>query len=580
VVPLFLGGIETKGRNRERSMRKSLIFIPAFIFVVFSLIFPQSESLAGTRNTLVLREHLRERITAEEQNGTFGCKGEMLCGVTQIPHFYRERGFFPAWCGISGILPQAQDLISEIKNVYEEGLRPEDYHLTQIQKTLREIEGERSAGKRVDPETFVDLDLLLTDAFMLYSSHLLAGRVNPESLHTDWIVAIPTADLLHILRSALESGRVKEVLRSLGPRDPAYHRLKSYLACYRRVEKNGPSPPLSPAASLRKGMRGEDIRRLRTRLKILGDLQTLPRDQGDLLDSATEMAVLRFQKRHSLKPDGIVGPKTLKRLNIPIKQRIQQIELNMERWRWIPHDLGERYIIVNIAGFTLQVVERGVPRLEMRVVVGKPYRRTPVFSAMMTYLVLNPYWNVPRTIAVKEMLPKVRKDSQYLARQGIRVFKDWSEEPTEIDMETIRWDLLSRDAFPYRLRQDPGPKNALGRIKFIFPNKLSVYFHDTPSRSLFKETSRIFSHGCIRVERPIDLAVYLLGDDQEWTRERIRETINTGKRKVVKLQRPLPVHLQYWTAWVDDQGLLHFQDDIYDRDGPLDQALKERLPAG
>lgn len=194
-------------------------------------------------------------------------------------------------------------------------------------------------------------------------------------------------------------------------------------------------------------------------------------------------------------------------------------------------------------------MDGGVPRLEIPVVVGKPYPRTPVFSAAMTYLVINPYWNVPRRIAIKDMLPTIRKDADYFPRQGIRVFSGWSEEPAEIDPKTVHWDSLGRDAFPYRFRQDPGPKNALSRIKFIFPNKFSVYLHDTPSRSLFQETKRDFSSGCIRVERPIDLAVYLLGDDKVWTRERIEETINTGETKRVKLQRPIPVHLQYWTAW-------------------------------
>ncbi len=191
---------------------------------------------------------------------------------------------------------------------------------------------------------------------------------------------------------------------------------------------------------------------------------------------------------------------------------------------------------------------------------------------------INPFWNIPTSIALKDILPKIRKNNNYIAQQGIKVFKDWSKGAPELDPETINWAKMGRRSFTYKLRQDPGPRNSLGRIKFMFPNKFSVYLHDTPKRSLFKETIRDFSSGCIRTEKPIDLAVYLLQDDTQWAREKLLDTIKTGKRKVVRIRRPIAVHLQYWTAWVDENGKLHFRDDIYDRDRPLDRALKERLP--
>jgi len=563
----------------KRWQGKKAALVTTSCLAILFMSFGWSECCSETGAIAGVRDYLRGKISAESKVGTFVCRGEMLCGATQIPLFYNKRGFFPAWCGRSGILPSARELISEIRGAYKEGLHPEDYHLTHIEILLKELKEETLAGNRKKAERLGDLDLFLTDAFMLYSSHLLGGRVKPDTLHSDWVVDVPTADLLQILESSLQTGRIRETLLGMSPRDLGYRRLKSYLASYRGMAKEGPVPPV-PASMLRKGSRGGGVQRLRTRLATFGDLQGSPEGQGDFFDGAVESAVRRFQGRHGLRQDGIVGKNTLRMLNISFKQRSRQIELNLERWRWISHDLGTRYVVVNIAGFTLQVVESGVVRMEMRVVVGKPFRRTPVFSGSMTYLVINPYWNVPRTLAINDILPHLKKDPTYLQEQGLRVFADWSKETPEIDGRSVHWDLLGPDTFPFRLRQDPGPKNALGRIKFMFPNKFSVYLHDTPSRTLFQETTRNFSSGCIRVEKPVSLAVYLLRDEKQWTEKRIRETIHSGKTVAIPLRRAVPVHLQYWTAWVDELGRLHFRDDIYDRDGPLERALQERLPAG
>jgi murein L,D-transpeptidase YcbB/YkuD len=265
-------------------------------------------------------------------------------------------------------------------------------------------------------------------------------------------------------------------------------------------------------------------------------------------------------------------------LNTSLQKRIRQIELNMERWRWVPRNIGNRYLIVNIADFKLWVIENRRRVLDMRVVVGRPYRRTPVFSAKMTFMVINPHWNIPQRLAIKDILPKIQKNIHYIEQQRIKVFKDWSKNAEEIDPETIVWNRIEPRNFTYKLRQEPGPRNVLGRMKFIFPNKFAVYLHDTPKRSLFKENNRDFSSGCIRVEEPISLAVYLLQDDPSWTRERLIEAIENKAPQVVGLKRPITVHLQYRTAWVDETGRLNFRHDIYDRDRPLDRALKERRP--
>jgi murein L,D-transpeptidase YcbB/YkuD len=560
---------------------KTHIFPGLLLIIVLLVVFPilfQTRCLAGTTDSGLVRDHLKKRIASSLSQNHFTCRGELVCGASQIPVFYEQRGFSPAWCTDDGVLPQTRSLIEEITGAYDEGLRPDGYHLAGIITLLREVEKRQAMEEAIDPGTLVDLDLLLTDAFMLYSSHLLAGRVNPETMHTDWIVEVPANDLIGTLQSALASNQVTETLRALRPHHPGYIDLKKYLTQYRRLAKRpSRSSPLSKNL-LQKGDRTASVQPLRERLTALGDLESSDQEKEHFFDEQLEQAVFRFQKRHGLKQDGIVGPQTLERLNTPIEMWVRQIELNMERWRWIPRYLGNRYILVNIADFTLRINEDRHSKLRMRVVVGKPYRRTPVFSAKMNYMVINPYWNIPRSLTVEDLLPKIKKNEHYLAQQGIRVFEDWSRGSPEMDPVWINWEALGPDHFPYRLRQDPGPQNALGRIKFMFPNRFAVYLHDTPKHSLFQETTRDFSSGCIRTEKPIDLALYLLQDNPQWTRDILLETIESGKRKVVNLRESIPVHLQYWTAWVDENGRLNFRDDIYGRDRPLDRALRERLP--
>ena len=265
-------------------------------------------------------------------------------------------------------------------------------------------------------------------------------------------------------------------------------------------------------------------------------------------------------------------------LNVSVERRVEQLELNLERWRWLPQDLGRRHIIVNIAAFELEVVEDEAVVLAMRVVVGRPYHNTPVFSDTMRYIVLNPYWEVPRKIAVQEILPRIKRDPSYLAREKLRVFKGWGLEAREVDPATVNWSAITPANFPFRLRQDPGPLNALGRVKFVFPNKFNVYLHDTPSRQLFEKTQRDFSHGCIRIQKPIDLAVYLLRQDPRWNRDALLRALDKAVDRSVPLPEPIPIHLLYWTAWADGDGTIQFRPDIYGWDAPLLGAMRAPPP--
>jgi murein L,D-transpeptidase YcbB/YkuD len=469
-----------------------------------------------------------------------------------------------------------------IKTIHEadfRGLKPSDYHLSKIEVILKEARKNQNEGKALVPGILIDLDLLLTDAFLIYSSHLLAGCINPETIYPEWSGgSCREADLTKLLQTALDSNQIEETLKNLLPTQPEYIRLRQALARYRDIAAKGGWRIVPDGLKMQKGHRGVRVVKLRERLIAEESPDQELHNSSDLFDDDLEQTVREFQKRYGLKVDGIVGPQTLAALNVPVNERVRQIELNMERWRWLPQNFSQRYILVNIANFELDVFENGKTVMTMRVVVGKRYRRTPVFSGKMTYLVLSPYWYIPRSIAVQDILPMVHKDPDYLIKQNIKVFQGWGAETKEFSSKTIDWTKITDENFNYRFRQEPGPNNSLGRVKFIFPNKFNVYLHDTPHRELFAKSVRTFSSGCIRVEKPIELAEYLLRDSHEWTREDILAAIDKGIEKTVWLPEPIEVHLLYWTAWANEDGSIQFRNDIYGRDKLLDDALRKEPP--
>jgi murein L,D-transpeptidase YcbB/YkuD len=272
-----------------------------------------------------------------------------------------------------------------------------------------------------------------------------------------------------------------------------------------------------------------------------------------------------------------VGSNTLSVLNISVEDRIEQIKLNMERWRWLPQDLGERYIMVNTANFELDIIENGQSVTSSRAIVGKKDRPTPALSQKITYMELNPYWNIPYKIAIDDILPNIKEDPNYLKAKNIRIFENWEDSAREINPESIDWDTVTKEHFAYKLRQDPANSNALGRVKFIFPNEFSIYLHDTPARELFNKTKRTFSSGCIRIEKPMELAAYLLTDNSKWTYEKLTAAVSSKKTRTILLSDPMNIHILYWTAWVDKDGTVNFREDIYGRDRQLNIALNEKL---
>jgi len=557
-------------------------FILAAVWIaVFGMVFLGADPSEGSATNIsqpTFKSHIIKRLRPEKADVGPSASFPTIYYRSILSNFYEKRDFNPLWILDNGLTSQADQLIRAIEEAELDGLISEDYHFYQLKPLIVDFKQALLQRLSFDPEKQADLDLLLTDAFLLFSSHLLSGRVIPNAVDSTWLFFNPVSDITLILNSNAYSSRIESFFDGLRPAHAAYYRLRNALQLYIGIQKKGGWPSIPSGPSLRIGDTHDRVDKIRKRLIVTADIDSPARNVKPAeFDESLMKGVQRFQNRHGIEPDGVVGLSTLTAMNVPVEDRIRQIELNLERWRWIPRDLGYRYILVNIADYSLEVVENQRTVLEMRVVVGKAYRRTPVFSEKMKHLVLNPFWNIPVKIAVEDKLPIIRKNPLYLTQQHIKVFENWSVDAPEVNPLFIDWFRVNSNYFPYRLRQDPGPLNALGRIKFMFPNKFAVYLHDTPQRGLFKKASRDFSSGCIRIEKPLELAEYLLQNDPHWPNQKITDTISSGVTTVVRIKDPIPVHLLYWTAWVTETGTVHFGNDIYDRDPPLSRALKTKL---
>jgi len=433
------------------------------------------------------------------------------------------------------------------------------------------LQSQIDSGTPSDPALLADFDMLLTDSLIRLGYHLIFGKVDPEDHHTHWNLAVEIDDDEPVvaIQEILDAGNLGKEIEALRPQNIIYNQFKSALKKYRAIKTDGGWEPLPEGPTLKKGMKDNRILLLRKRLKITSDLEA-DASNSESFDDQLEQAVIRFQNRHHLTADGAVGKQTLAALNVPVEDRIDQIRINLERARWVLHAISGQFVIADIAGFEVFVYQDNEIVWTSRVQVGRPYRRTPVFKAEIKYLDLNPTWTIPPGILAKDILPAVKKDPKYLKDRNIKVIDRTGK---AVNQDTIDWSKYTGRNFPYQLRQDPGPDNAMGLIKIMFPNKHLVFIHDTPSKSLFERTDRTFSSGCIRTEKPFELAQILLNDPDKWNENSFKQAIDSGRTQTVMLPKPVPILLFYWTAAMEPDGTVRFKKDPYKRDAEVLQGL-------
>lgn len=485
----------------------------------------------------------------------------------RLTELYYSNGLQPFWIENDKPGPRGADVLAVLEDAGSHGLDPADYFVDSIHRYWNSN----------DPAGLMRLDILLTLGMMRYVADQREGRMEPRTVDPELFATASDVevDWDDLRKSAFEAPDIRAFLDQQAPPFPQYVELQKKLAEYRILAEKGGWLSIPAGKVLKPGMKDQRIKIIRKRLVATKELDARNMDSA-VFDKAMEKAVRRFQKRHNLNPDGVVGKQTLASMNVPVISRIKQIIVNMERYRWLKRSMHDRLVVVNIAGFEAIAGKPGQFDLTMPVIVGKKYHKTPVFSDTIKYVVFNPYWNLTPSIARNETLPKLKKDPHYLKKHNMRIFKGWGADAPELDPTTIDWSKVSkRDMNKYHVRQDPGPENALGTLKLVFPNKYNVYLHDTPAHGLFKQKQRAFSHGCIRMDRPADMAAWVLGGEEKgWSLAQVNEVIASRKRKVAVLDQPVPVYIIYRTAYVDlKDHILYFYEDIYGRDKLLENAF-------
>jgi len=476
--------------------------------------------------------------------------------------FYRGRDWQAAWIGAKRPLKQGSAVHEAVSRAWEDGLPPARYRHDEATAVLARLDatGEAKLADSLAIRHLADFDVLLTEGFMRFARDLVAGMLDPAEAGLDYRIAREAAPDGAVLDQVLAGVAPTKLVAELRPSIPQYERLRTALLALHEAEARGGWQPIGTGTTLKEGMRGEAVAQLRQRLgagidaeeaKLAGSGAADP----SLFDGDLKRAVQHFQERHSITPDGAAGAATLRELNHTVAEWIAEIQLNLDRWRWLPNDLGARYVLVNIAGFEMEVVDGGRVIESMNVVVGNESTATPIFADSIRHVVVNPYWNVPDGIMARTIGPAMARDPNYLVKH---------------DMEMVDG----------RVRQRPGPQNSLGRYKFIFPNEHDVYLHDTPDGHLFSRAERAFSSGCVRIERPRDFARLLLRLQSNRDPDSLDPIFASGKEQWIKLDRPLPVYLLYFTAWVQEDGSVRFHHDVYGRSEAMDEQAEEmKAPA-
>jgi murein L,D-transpeptidase YcbB/YkuD len=490
----------------------------------------------------------------------------------RLEGFYRQRRNRPYWGDGRELRQQAKDLLNTIHRVEDAGLDPADYEWSHLDRLAAQSERANRPAERVRPRTMARFDVTATYAVLRVAEHLRAGRVPRRWLDPDWVVDSLTPPRLEALERTL--GRdPSRFFAELEPGHPGYRRLRDALARYRSIERDGGWAAIPPGPPLKVGDRGSRVARLVRRLTWTDDFQ--PSGGDTVFDVRLERAIGSWQARMGIPVSGVVGEATREALNVPVERRIRQIELNLERWRWLPDSLGSKRVEINIPAYRLDVYRAGQIVRAMRVVVGKRKSPTPIFSDQITYLELNPTWTLPPSVVQKEIAPAVRRNKNYLQNNHMHVYSLNSATRDTLDPHQVPWKDAESDSFPYLVIQDAGPENPLGGIKLMCPNEYDVYLHDSPARSRFSVAVRDYSHGCVRVEHAVELADSLIGATAQDS-VRLDSLVALGSWRRLRVPSAVPVHFLYWTAWVDSVGRMNYREDIYGLDQRLDAALKNR----
>jgi murein L,D-transpeptidase YcbB/YkuD len=505
---------------------------------------------------------LQERVEQYLFTGELCCGGEPIASRELLPEIYVSRDFLPMWSAA-----RIDELLALIAAAPADGLMSEDYHYAALQELV--------AAQRAEPNPLrrANLDILATDALIRFGYHQRFGKVNPVDLDPNvnfrreaWPDGKP-GDA--VINAALSATPLADIVMGFFPRADYYRNLRGHLAEYQGIAEAGGWPAVTPGPTLRLGDTDVRVAEIRRRLAVTNDLAPGTPLLSPEFDAAVEAGVSRFQARHRLESDGIAGAQSFEAMNVPVQARIDQIRMSLERLRWIDQELTNDFVAVNIADFRAFLVRNGEITWFARAQVGKPYRMTPIFRGDISYLEMNPTWTIPPGILRNDVLPRVKQDPNYLIERNISVI---DRDGRKVDPLTVDWSVYSKGV-PYTLRQEPGPNTALGRIKFIFPNEHFVFIHDTPSRSLFDRAARAFSSGCIRVDKPLELAEQLLRDPDKWSIEKLQAVLDSRETKRVNLRPKEPVLILYLTASLDLDGSIRFAKDIYSRDEGLLAAL-------
>lgn len=485
--------------------------------------------------------------------------------------FYAERGNQPYWLSAASNEHRAESLMARLDDAGSHALPPSRYAATALRNSVRAASAAGATAQSV-----AKAELALTRAYIRYGVDISSGLLEPRDVDRELHVYPDRPDARLLLRKLTTAPDTRAALDSLPPPAPEYSALRDQYRVMTRLSREGDwGAVIANGKSLRPGQVSYRVEQLRARLAALGDYTGAVSPEGKdarRFDPELVEAVKVFQARHGLSEDGVVGSLTRKAINESAKFRASQIAVNLERMRWLNRDLGHRYIIVNQAAFTMRLVEGSRTLLQSRVVVGKSRKhQTPEFSDEMTHMVVNPTWHVPRSIATKEILPKLKRDPYYAQNRGMSVIPRGGG---SVDPGLTDWSAYSEGYFPYSVKQRPGRRNALGRVKFMFPNDFAIYLHDTPAKRLFKKDERAYSHGCVRVEKPLELAEVLLGLQESDPKGRLDSLLSRGRERALNLDQPVPVHLTYRTAWIDETGSPQFRHDVYGRDKRIFSALE------